>query len=68
MDYLEEAADLLRKARGDNEKRRDGNLPTREILAEVNTRRMEIADGFIRLAAIQAETLAAAWPPERKTL
>ncbi len=75
MDYLEEAADLLRKARDDNEKRaalvpslRDGNLPTREILAEVNTRRMEIADGFMRLAAIQAETLAAAWPPERKTL
>ena len=71
MDYLEEAAAELAKARDDNEKRaalvpslRAGNLPTREILAEVNTRRMEIADGFIRLAAIKVDQP----DPERKTL
>ena len=62
MDYLTEAADLLRKASHENDKR--GREATAmhsgqkaeadEILREVNDRRMEIADGFIRLAAIKA--------------
>jgi hypothetical protein len=62
MSYLDEAAAELRKAREDNE-RRFGSLPsleaaevpTLEIRAEINARRMEIADGFIRIAAIEAE-------------
>ena len=63
MDYLSEAADLLRKARDDNEERvQDAAdmvalrrpVQAAEILREVNDRRMEIADGFIRLAAIKA--------------
>lgn len=59
-DYLEEAAAELRKAREDNEKRaalvpslQAGSLPTAGITAGVNGRRMELAEGFTRLAAIE---------------
>ena len=59
--YLAEAADQLRLAREDNEKRADlipslrvGKLPTAQISAEVNARRMELAEAFTRLAAIEA--------------
>ena len=61
--YLEEGAAELRKAREANERRFNslpslaaGQVPADElarILAEVNTRRMEIAEGFTRLAAIE---------------
>ena len=58
MTYLEEAAEQLRRARSANEARAgsvnswltEGAVP---VLTEVNQRRMEIADGFIRLAAIE---------------
>ena len=58
--YLAEAAAELRKARDANDKRAGlaeelaaAKLPAREILAEVATRNMEIAEGFTRLAAIE---------------
>lgn len=54
-DYLEEAAAELRKARDDNERRASLTpplVPAGEIAAEVNRRRLEIAEGFTRLAAI----------------
>ena len=59
--YLEQAADQLRQARAANEKRRgraeamhSGQAEDQErILAEVNVRRMEIAEGYTRLAAIE---------------
>jgi hypothetical protein len=59
MSYLEDAAAELGKARDDNERRYadlENHLPAQrpEILAGVNARRMEIADGFIRIAAIAA--------------
>jgi hypothetical protein len=62
MTYLEDAAAELYKARDDNEKRAvtaEEMLPSmrvtaQHLLAEVNGRRMEIAAGFTRLAAIQA--------------
>ena len=58
MTYLEEAAEQLRRARSANEARAgsvsswltEGAVP---VLTEVNERRMEIADGFTRLAAIE---------------
>ena len=61
--YLEEAAYEFIKAREDNEKRTGlaadmagmkRPVEGERILAEVNDRRMEIADGFTRLAAIKA--------------
>ena len=60
--YLEEAAAELRKARAANEQRREMAVIAlrgdpalaAKILAEVNDRTLEIADGFIRLAAIKA--------------
>jgi hypothetical protein len=62
MTYLEDAAALLYKARDDNEKRAvtaEEMLPGMRVtalpvLAEVNGRRVELAAGFTRLAAIQA--------------
>ena len=61
MTYLEEAADELRKAREANEERRDltaelaaGKLPVQGILRETAARSIEIAEGFTRLAAIEA--------------
>jgi hypothetical protein len=69
MTYLEEAVEQLRKARDANEARAaartrrwltEGAVP---ILTEINQRRMEIADGFIRLAAIER-----AIPPDPQIL
>ena len=61
MSYLDKAAAELDRAHADNEKRaaaaqdaERGSLPSAGIIAEVNARRMEIADGFIRLAGIEA--------------
>jgi hypothetical protein len=59
MTHLQEAAEQLRIARDGNEERaRDASAmrgTDRLIaLAAVNTRRMEIAAGFTRLAAIEA--------------
>jgi len=58
--YLEEAAALLRAARDDNEKRAEtaadlkaATLPFMDVLAEVNARRLEIAQCFTALAAIE---------------
>lgn len=56
--YLEEAAIELRKARTANDNRAatltswlsEGAVP---VLVEVNDRRMEMAEGFTRLAAIE---------------
>jgi hypothetical protein len=68
-DYLEEAAEQLRKARDANELRSrlvpslKAGKETGPIIAEVNARRMEIADGFIRLAAIERS-----WVPEEQIL
>ena len=75
---LEEAAAELRKAREVNERRfrslpslAAGDVPAEElarILAEVNTRRMEIAERFTRLAAIERGLPPRYHParPERK--
>ena len=59
-DYLNEAAAELRKARESNERRfglipslAAGNLATADVLREVNDRRMDLAEGFTRLAAIE---------------
>jgi hypothetical protein len=68
MTYLEEAAEQLRRARSANDARAggvnswltEGAVP---LLTEVNQRRMEIADGFIRLAAIER-----AIPPDPQIL
>jgi hypothetical protein len=62
MSYLEDAAAELCKARHDNEGRaRDAGemhsgmaVTAAAISAEVNTRRVELAAGFARLAAIEA--------------
>ena len=65
MTYLEDSAAELEKARADNEKRAAriaddyGDLPqyadrVAEEMTKVNDRRMEIAEGFTRLAAIEA--------------
>jgi hypothetical protein len=59
MTYVEEAAEQLRRARFANDARAgsvhswltEGAIP---LLTEVNQRRMEIADAFTRLAAIEA--------------
>ena len=58
---LEEAAAELRAARKSNENRlgvvnamyAEGHEARQALLAEINQRRMEIADGFTRLAAIE---------------
>jgi hypothetical protein len=60
--YLEEAAAELRKARADNDRRATfaeelatAKLPgSAEIRAETSARSLEIAEGFTRLAAIEA--------------
>ena len=65
MSYLEEAAEQLRRARSANEARAgsvnswltEGAVP---VLTEVNQRRMEIADGFIRIAAIERAAVSPA--------
>lgn len=71
--YLDEAADQLRMARTGNEKRAERaaewaevpNSPNAEIiLREVNDRRMEIAAGFTRLAAIERGLPPALGVPE----
>ena len=61
MTYLEDAAAELEKAREANEQRfkvvlslAEAKVPTLEMRAEVDDRRMEIAEGFTRLAAIEA--------------
>lgn len=64
MTPLEEAADLLRKAAADNERRAlesaaveavsPGTSGTAGVLREVNGRRLEIAEALIRIAAISA--------------
>ena len=58
--YLEEAAEQLRLARADNEKRAAlipsliaGEVSVTDILREVNDRRIVIAEIFAGLAAIQ---------------
>ena len=61
-DYLDEAAAELRKARESNERRfglipslAAGNLATAYVLREVNDRRMDLAEGFTRLACVNEQ-------------
>lgn len=68
--YSEEAAAELRKARDTNDKlfeiaaeKASAKLPFLDLLREASARSVEIADGFIRLAAIGAG-LPAASPEE----
>jgi hypothetical protein len=63
--YLEEAAEQLRLARADNEKRAAiipsliaGEVSVTDILREVNDRRIVIAEIFAGLAAIQEGMIA----------
>ena len=58
---MEDAAAELEKAREANKQRfkvvlslAEAKVPTLEMRAEVDERRMEIAEGFTRLAAIEA--------------
>jgi hypothetical protein len=74
VSYLEEAAEQLRLARADNEKRAArtaqaeaaGSSPGTgvhaDILREVNDRRLAIAEGFISLAAIREHMVQASLP------
>lgn len=72
MTYLDEAADQLRLARIDNEIIAEGAsasrgvTPVEDLLRRVNDRRMEIADGFTRLAAIERGLPPALGVPEEK--
>jgi hypothetical protein len=53
--YLEEAAQLLRKAAETNERKNAG------YTSDLNKNRLEIADGFARLGAIERGVLPPDW-------